>query len=184
MRYFSLLLAAAISLSVVAQTDSFAFNFFEAMQGLNDQNVLVSPLSIKQAVGMAANGAQNQTITEILSLSDDESLGALNLRNEEERTLALNKLGNTYGTILKVANSAWHSPLTPFSAAFRDSRLPDPLFMGRVNFINGEACEAPVAKVFSGLDNLSLQKAEKKMINGHVVIRKKGMDYNVLGQQM
>lgn len=72
----------------------------------------------------------------------------------------------------------------PFYVFIVDSRLPDPLFMGRVNFINGEACEAPVAKVFSGLDNLSLQKAEKKMINGHVVIRKKGMDYNVLGQQL
>lgn len=417
MRHFSLLLATAISLSVAAQTDPFAFNFFEAMQGFNDQNVLVSPLSIKQAVGMAANGAQNQTLTEILSLSGDESLGALNLRNEEERTQALDKLGNTYGTILKVANSAWHSPLTPFSDAFRDSiqmhytdeirmvdfgsqagvdsvnawvnrntcglipsvmnepdpfltvkllnaiyfkgswekimsseqkpfrnadgqgttvdmmkyselstylhyqndfvgfhkhftgfcslfvvmprdpnnipmltaeawnellnskehvhlnvslpkfqidckenilpvlqdlgafihnefdgmgnvtainhltrlsvdengaeaaavtdvtyetgfpdidplpivdiavdrpfyvfivdsRLPDPLFMGRVNFIEGEACEAPAANIFSDLDNLFLPKAEKKMINGHVVIRKNGMDYNLLGQQM
>lgn len=120
-RFFLLFAVGAFLAPSFAQTDPFAFSFFEQMQRQSDQNVLVSPLSIKQAVGMAANNALDETLTEILSLSGDESLAALNQRNRHEAELALAHHTDTLSA-LNMANSVWYNPAAiSLSQAYQDS---------------------------------------------------------------
>lgn len=122
-RIFLLLLAVTAVAPLFAQNDHFAFNFFERMQELDNHNVLISPLSIKQAIGLAANSAQNETLSEILSLSDDESLGALNLRNQQEASVAIRHQYDTLSGV-KLANSVWYKPeMITLSDAYRDSLI-------------------------------------------------------------
>jgi serine protease inhibitor len=58
---------SAKQLEVVNQTNSFGFDFFKKVQELSggDHNLMVSPLSVSMALGMARNGAAGATLDSI-----------------------------------------------------------------------------------------------------------------------
>jgi serpin B len=47
------------------------------------ENLIISPLSVFQALSLTANGAQGQTLKEMLELLQSDSLDDLNKKNEE-----------------------------------------------------------------------------------------------------
>lgn len=53
--------------SIGKQTPTFAWNFFDAISGVVNENMVVSPLSMEFALALAANGAAGTTQSEILA---------------------------------------------------------------------------------------------------------------------
>ena len=100
--------------------NAFPFEFFEKMQQATNENIVVSPFSMEQAIGMAANGALDATLPPLLDLTGDESLAALNQRNQVMAELLTRYQDDTLTSIL-VANSVWHMPNLSLLEPFRDS---------------------------------------------------------------
>ena len=116
--FIILLLAAWMPLMQAENT--FPFAIFEKMQQTIEGNIIVSPVSLEQAIGMAANGAQGVSLNELTALTDDNSLAALNQRNQQMAEL-LNQHRNDSVSYMRVANSVWHLPKLALQQPFRDS---------------------------------------------------------------
>lgn len=118
--FFSVVLMAVLLVPGVKAGNTFPFVIFEKMQQEIEGNVIVSPFSLEQAIGMAANGAQGEALPELLALTGDESLAAMNQRNQELMTL-LRQHENDSLSYLRVANSVWHLPTMVLMQPFKDS---------------------------------------------------------------
>lgn len=84
-----------------------------------DKNYMFSPLSIKMALMMAANGASGETLEEILKVTDVDDLEGYN----ESVRLMLDKYSESDILTLNVSNSIWiNSDKTPqrFGEAYQD----------------------------------------------------------------
>ena len=82
-------------------TSSFAFSLLNQMP--KDKNYMVSPLSIRLALAMAANGAGGETKEELLS-----GLLIENMEDYNEQALSLiNRLNSCEDAQFKIANSIW-----------------------------------------------------------------------------
>ncbi|MBR3647989.1 MAG: hypothetical protein IKN59_06340 [Paludibacteraceae bacterium] len=126
MKRTRLMVAAGMALVLTAMTakaeNSFPFAVFEKMQQTVDGNIIVSPFSLEQAIGMVANGAKGTTQDELLALTGDSSLSALNARNQQMAALLTTYQSDTLSS-MHVANSVWHVPAMNLMAPFRDSVL-------------------------------------------------------------
>lgn len=79
-------------------------DLFRAMSAeKNDENLLISPLSIQLALAMAANGADGQTRAEMEALLSDYSIEELN----EYLYAYVNRLPSEDQYKLEIANSIW-----------------------------------------------------------------------------
>lgn len=92
-----------------AGDNTFTFNLFKtvAASSANGTNLFVSPLSVSMALGMTANGANGQTLTDMRS-----TLG-FNDFTEDQVNSYYNKLVTQLpqldpNTTLKIANSIWY----------------------------------------------------------------------------
>ena len=73
-----------ISLLVNSFYSSFQSSLFHQMnKDKKGENLIISPLSVFQALSLTANGAQGQTLKEMLELLQSDSLDDLNKKNEE-----------------------------------------------------------------------------------------------------
>ena len=117
---FTVVLMVGLLVPGVKAENTFPFVIFEKMQQEIEGNVIVSPFSLEQAIGMAANGAGETALPELLALTGDESLAAMNQRNQELMNL-LRQHENDSLSYMRVANSVWHLPTMVLMQPFRDS---------------------------------------------------------------
>ena len=117
---FTVVLIVGLLVPGVKAENTFPFVIFEKMQQEIEGNVIVSPFSLEQAIGMAANGAQGEALPELLALTGDESLAAMNQRNQELMNL-LRQHENDSLSYMRVANSVWHLPMLELMQSFQDS---------------------------------------------------------------
>ncbi len=117
---FTVVLIVGLLVTGVKAENTFPFVIFEKMQQEIEGNVIVSPFSLEQAIGMAANGAGETALPELLALTGDESLAAMNQRNQELMNL-LRQHENDSLSYMRVANSVWHLPTMVLMQPFRDS---------------------------------------------------------------
>ena len=82
MRYLTLLII--ISSLFVSLNCSFQASLFNRISKEKEgKNLIISPLSIYQALSLAANGANGKTLAEMLDTLENESLEELNKINLE-----------------------------------------------------------------------------------------------------
>jgi len=97
--------SAARAVSVTSPRSALSFDFELLSQMPKDQNYMISPLSLKIALAMAANGAAGETRQEILD--------ALDITDLEQFNREIQKLIQRYssnGTVqLSIANSIWYN---------------------------------------------------------------------------
>ena len=118
---FLILLLALFTPTLQAE-NTFPFAIFEKMQETTEDNIIVSPFSLEQAIGMSANGAIGATLPPLLELTGDESLAALNQRNQQMAELLSQHKDDTL-SFMRVANSVWHLPTIALQQPFTDSVL-------------------------------------------------------------
>lgn len=86
----------------------------------SDKNYMFSPLSIKMAMMLAANGAEDETLNEILAAFDIEDIAKFNDFSKE----LINKYTSYNALNLNISNSIWinesRSPLT-FRQEYKDN---------------------------------------------------------------
>ncbi|GAO29556.1 proteinase inhibitor I4, serpin [Geofilum rubicundum JCM 15548] len=95
------------SADVIEQTDAFNWKIFKAVNDLAESgdNVVVSPISITQAFGMAINGATGDNLDEMLSVigfTDSEGL------NEAYKNIRGALSTADPKVVMEIANSAWY----------------------------------------------------------------------------
>lgn len=107
------------STQIVQSNNSFGFNLFEKILSSEDadKNLMISPLSVSQALSMALNGANDNTLTQMQDILGfkDFTTGDINFSNQ----LLVNSLVDHDPKVkLQIANSVWYrndfSPKTDF----------------------------------------------------------------------
>jgi len=107
---------SASQISLVNSGNSFAFDLFRSVlaESSEDENVIISPLSVSVALSMALNGASGQTHEDMLAtlgvsgLSDDEI-------NQAYRDLVKALLEVDRRVNMQIANSVWvEQTFTPY----------------------------------------------------------------------
>lgn len=152
--------------SVIDASNKFAFNFLHAVlqQDNNNDNKLISPLSIYMALSMVYNGADNGTkdsIAKTLALSGID----INDLNSVCNALITQLPGEDNKVQLSIANSIWYSknnfqPLNAFLATVQDDytaavqplNFSDP---ASVNTINNWVANETNNKIEKIIDNIS-----------------------------
>lgn len=142
------------SLELIEQTDAFGWDFFKAMNELEEsgKNLVISPLSITQAFGMAINGATGANLDEMLDVFGYENTDGMNAAYKNIRG-ALSSADPK--VTIGIANSAWYK---------KDFTIKEPFFNAL-----GQYYEAMV----TGLD-FSNKEAAKKAMNDWVNQNTKG----------
>lgn len=95
------------SLELIEQTGDFSWDFFKTMNRLEAEgkNLVVSPLSVTQAFGMAINGATGENLTEMLDVFGFDNTDGMNAAYKNIRgALSTADPKVTIG----IANSAWY----------------------------------------------------------------------------
>lgn len=97
-------LEAAGGQVLYTDTADFAIRLLKENPELSTENVMISPVSILTALSMTANGAQGNTLSQMLSqFSPSQGIDSLN-ESLQAWTVGLE---NTDGAEMKIANSAW-----------------------------------------------------------------------------
>ena len=107
------------SADVIESNNEFGFSFFSEILQNEDscKNIMVSPLSVSQALSMALNGAQENTLTE---MKDVLAFTAMPLEdiNASNQKIVDALIGHDPKVDLKIANSVWYrndfTPKTDF----------------------------------------------------------------------
>ena len=79
MKYSILIIISSLLISINCSFQSTLFNRMNKEK--EGENLIISPLSIYQALSLAANGANGQTLSEMLDLLQSDSLDELNKLN-------------------------------------------------------------------------------------------------------
>lgn len=93
---------------------------YDLFAGLSDgENICISPYSIETALGMAANGATDNTLDEMQKTMHITNINTFN----QDISSSANKLESDAMDI-RIANSAWYAANMNFSDSFESSYLP------------------------------------------------------------
>lgn len=96
-------------LKVLKQGNQFGFSLLSLLsQDDPDTNLCISPYSIFSALAMAANGARNQTLDEMLDLMGFKA-GDLPGLNASVKNLNSTLIGKDPMTVFETANSVWYN---------------------------------------------------------------------------
>ena len=106
--------------SVLSATNAFSFSLWKTINAAQkDSNVFVSPLSASFSLGMAMNGAANQTLDEMRSALQFGSASTAEINAGYKSLVAL--LTSLDPTVtMTVANSIWYRKDFPFNQSFLD----------------------------------------------------------------
>ena len=92
------------SQALYTDTADFAIALLQKNPELSKENVMISPVSVLMALSMTANGAQGETLSQMLSLfSANQDIDSLNANLKTWSS----GLENTDGAEMKIANSVW-----------------------------------------------------------------------------
>lgn len=114
----------------VAQDNEFALDLLKkTIENAEESNVFISPLSVSIALGMAWNGADSSTKTEMETALKMSGMSADNI-NEYYRIMLDSLPTADSSTILKIANSIWYKngfqikqPFLDINAAYFDAEI-------------------------------------------------------------
>lgn len=114
----------------VAQDNEFALDLLKkTIENAEESNVFISPLSVSIALGMAWNGADGSTKTEMETALKMSGMSADNI-NEYYRIMLDSLPTADSSTILKIANSIWYKngfqikqPFLDINAAYFDAEI-------------------------------------------------------------
>ena len=152
MKYiFNIIIISLLILSSYCTFQSTLFNRIN--KGRNGENLIISPLSIFQALSLAANGANGQTLSEMLELLQYDTLDALNQVNFEILSVI-----EEYTTI-DIANAIMtkFTPLKTFRAISKKYLAPiKPLeSVEQVNEWCSNKTHGKITKILDELEGLS-----------------------------
>lgn len=103
--------------SVSQSINALGYDLFAKLS--TGENICISPYSIETALGMAANGAADTTLDEILQTMHITDINTFN----QDISSSTDKLENDAMDI-QIANSAWYEENMTFSDSFESSYLP------------------------------------------------------------
>jgi serine protease inhibitor len=97
------------SAEIVQSNNEFGFNLFSEVidNSEADENIMISPLSISQALSMALNGAKNLTFMEMQDVLGFEGF-SLEETNKSNQEIVNILLGYDKKVELNIANSVWY----------------------------------------------------------------------------
>ena len=151
---FNHLLKFFIYLSIIVNSEiscSFQISLFNKINSkYKENNLIISPLSIFQAISLVANGANGETQKELLKLLDNKEMEEINMIN----TKILSKLKeNSY---LEIANAIMSklSPLNGFTNIAKNNYDSEVLPLKNVNQINKWCDKKTHGKITKILDQL------------------------------
>ena len=112
---------------------SFQLSLFNKLTSkYKENNLIISPLSIYQAISLVSNGANGETQKELLKLLDEKEMEEINLINKQ----ILNKIKDF--TSLEIANAIMSKlvPLNDFTKIVKDNYNSEILPLRNVNQVN------------------------------------------------
>ena len=112
---------------------SFQLSLFNKLNSkYKENNLIISPLSIYQAISLVSNGANGETQKELLKLLDEKEMEEINLINKQ----ILNKIKDF--TSLEIANAIMSKlvPLNDFTKIVKDNYNSEILPLRNVNQVN------------------------------------------------
>jgi serpin B len=112
------------SATLVESNNDFGYSFFEEILKNEDaqKNVMVSPLSVSQALSMAINGAGGNTFTQMQQVLGFSDFSLLDV-NECNQTIAGSLVDHDPKVKIEIANSIWYrNDFTPKSTFISDNK--------------------------------------------------------------
>ncbi|MGD2120500.1 MAG: serpin family protein [Gemmatimonadota bacterium] len=109
--------------TVIAQSTSFGFELLKTVDAArveDEPNTILSPLSASMALGMALEGAQGETFTEMQDVLGFQGMGREEIRDSYRGLLDL-LLNLDPKVEIGIANSAWSRQGFPFTAEYFDA---------------------------------------------------------------
>ncbi|MGQ1891677.1 serpin family protein [Thermophagus sp. OGC60D27] len=150
------------SLEVLSATDRFGWELLKTVneEAKPGENVVISSLSVAQALGMTTNGAAGETLEQMLEVLDFGDVSAMNDAFRDVRDV----LSSSDSQVnIEVANSVWYLESLPAKKSFEDT------------------VETYYDAVFKGVDFSDSEKA-KEMINGWVDEKTRGKIPTIIDQ--
>ncbi|MFA9391607.1 MAG: serpin family protein, partial [Prolixibacteraceae bacterium] len=148
------------SKELVVANNAFGFGLFENVleNAETDENLMISPLSVNQALSMALNGAKENTFLEMKSTLDFSglSLPEINSSNQE----LYNALTDHDSKVeLKIANSIWYkNNITPNETFIADNEV---FYKAEVSSFDPANPENAVKKINKWVDDQTKGKIKK-----------------------
>jgi len=134
---------------------SFQISLFNKLNSkYKENNLMISPLSIFQAISLVTNGANEETQKELLKLLDNKEMEEINLINKE----ILNIIKDN--SSLEIANAIMSKlvPLNEFTQIVKDNYNSEILPLKNVNQVN-KWCEkkthGKINKIIENLDSMT-----------------------------
>ena len=104
----------------VVQDNDFAFELLrKTIENNDDENVFLSPMSVSIVLGMALNGAENETETQIASVLQLRDMTYAEI-NEYYKIMQSNLPGVDPKVKLSIANAVWYDKLFNVKQSFLD----------------------------------------------------------------
>ncbi|WP_010424649.1 serpin family protein [Anaerophaga thermohalophila] len=155
------------SLEVLSATDRFGWDLFKSVNSDADhgENVVISSLSVAQALGMTTNGAAGETLDQMLTVMD---FGGATTMNEAFKNIREVLLSADSKVEIEMANSVWYKESLPakesfsetvkeyYDAAFRGVDFSDK--EGAKELINSWVNEKTRGKIPAIIDEISDQQ--------------------------
>lgn len=97
------------SATIVEGNNLFGFSFFEKVLSTEDPNIniMISPLSVSQALSMALNGANDNTLTQMKEVLGFDGYSTDEL-NQSNQRIASSLIGHDPKVKMSIANSVWY----------------------------------------------------------------------------
>jgi len=153
--YINHLLKLLIYLVLIVNSQiscSFQISLFNKINSkYKENNLILSPLSIFQAISLVTNGANGETQKELLKLLDDKEMDEINMMNSN----ILKKLKNN--SSLEIANAIMSklSPLNSFTNIAKNTYDSEILPLKNVNQVNkwcDKKTHGKISKIIDQLD--------------------------------
>lgn len=114
----------AKSAALVESNNSFGFGLFEKVIEAEDpnKNIMLSPLSVSQALSMTINGASDETYTQMQQVLGFDGLTLAEL-NESNHTISSSLVDHDPKVTMKIANSIWYRNDFLIKSDFADNNL-------------------------------------------------------------
>lgn len=111
---------SATEMTVSNSTNDFSFELFRAIQKETPENVFVSPFSVSMALGMAMNGASEETQQSIINTIDYSAFSPMEV-NQAYKDLTTLLLSMDHTVNLGIANSVWNHNQFTLEPAFAET---------------------------------------------------------------
>lgn len=110
----------SLNMEIIHSQNDFAFTYLSLIPSDDDGNAIVSPLSLSMALSMAANGAEGETLEEIINATGFRNATLEDVNSQNSFLLhALPRVDP--GTRLSLANSLWLHEEFPVNEQFQTS---------------------------------------------------------------